>query len=72
MKPGYQAQYIASWVVAVGLIVLGAIQIADATRLGIPPTVDAWIDVAVAALGGIALLLPKVTKPPTPERKGLD
>lgn len=68
----YRLQYGLSIAVGVIVIFLGAIQTADPVALGIPRTAANWIPILLAGLGGLGLFLPKITRPPSDDRVGLD
>ena len=68
----YTAQYWVSVAVTVTLAIFAAIQVGNPDALGISPRVIAWLGIASSGLGVLAGFLPRVTAPPSDDRKGLD
>jgi hypothetical protein len=68
----YTALYVLAWLVTIASLAIAAIQLKDPTTLNIDPVISNWIGVAGAFLGALNGLLPRVTKPPEEERRGLD
>ena len=68
----YTHQYYATFVVAFSLLALGAVQGLGGEALGLSPRVMAWIGVVSSVAGGVALWLPKITRPPDQDREGQD
>jgi hypothetical protein len=68
----YNQLYAVSLAVFVFTLIVGAIQIADPLTLGFSPLAARWVGVVASVLGGIASILPRITKPPASEREGLD
>lgn len=60
----YAIQYALSISVAVAIAIIGAINAAGATTLGLQPTALAWLNVIVPGLGILAGILPSVRRPP--------
>lgn len=56
----YRTQYMLAVGVAIALAMLGAIQLANAETLGIPPRISAWLGIVSVGLGILAGFLPNV------------
>lgn len=72
MSHSYTALYVLAVAVAVILAGLAAIQVADPDLLGLTRKHLAWAGVASAMLGVLASFLPRVNKPPSESRRGMD
>lgn len=68
----YRIQYTLAVIVLLLLVVFGVIQSTGGEALGLTAHQMAWIGVLTAALGTVQSLLPKVHRPPSDERKGMD
>ena len=67
----YSIQYALSVLVAVSLAMIGA-AIASADALDMTKQQVAVLGIASTGLGVLALVLPKIQKPPSDERRGMD
>ena len=67
----YSIQYALSVLVAVSLAMIGA-AIASADALDMTKQHVAVLGIASTGLGVLALVLPKIQKPPSDERRGMD
>lgn len=68
----YQVMYALSIVTAIAIGIIGAIQMADAEKLGISDALVEWLKIVVVGLGILQGFLPSVRKPPSDERIGMD
>lgn len=64
----YTLQFWIAVVITVILGTIGAIQVADPSKLGINETATEWLKILVVALGLLQGFLPAVTKPPHNEQ----
>lgn len=68
----YKMQYVATIVVAIALLALGAIQAAGYEALGISIRTMAWLGVLTAVLGGIQSFLPRLNVTPENRREAFE
>ena len=68
----YQIMYALSVGTAIAIGVIGAIQVADSTALGISSVLVEWLKIVVVGLGILQGFLPSVRRPPDETRDGMD